>query len=117
MILAQGMDVLAPEVTKVAARKMDELRPIYDAACKKHKITNEALSGRECQMALYYRTEPSELPVLMEYLLDKGVPVRHIITYIKGATPELRQYSLSLCIAQHEAYERQQQARAVNVMA
>jgi len=118
--LAQGMDVLASEGTKVAARGMDELRPIYDATCKKHDITDEALSGRGCQMVLYVESkehEPSELSVLMLYLLDKGVAMRDIIANIKCATPEIYKQALALRIEQSTRYKQQQTARVVGVMA
>ena len=117
MTFAQGTDAFVSGNTDEAARGMDELRPIFDEACKKHKITDEALSGREPQVALYYRTDlahPSELLVLMTYLVEKGVAMSHIITGIKCATPEIRRESLVLCIQQHAEYQRQQSANVAN---
>ena len=112
MTLAQETDAIVSESTTVVARGMDELRLIYDAACKKHKIADDELSGRGPQEALFYRTQESELSVLMAYLVEKGVAVSHIITSIKCATPELYRQSLQLCIAQHKAYEQQQSVKA-----
>ena len=111
--LMQETGTIVSESTNTVARSIDELYSIYDAACKKYEISNEALSGRAVQEMLFHRTRLPEMPDLMDYLLKKGVAVRYIITSIKCATPELRKEALALRIAQHEEYERQQSTKVV----
>jgi len=108
--LAQGTDVFAPESTKTVTRGMDELRPIYDSICKQHGVTDEALSGRGCQTALYYLPVQADVSMLMEYLIEKDVAVSCIIPLIKCATPATYNRAFRLRLAQHEAYVRRQSA-------